>query len=292
MTRSDLARVLTRYQFIKISGLSLLSSTMAFRSYSGQNQKRNLRIGLCGSWDKGVLAKESGCSYIEAGVASLLMPDKSDAEFRKKFEALKATQPLRVECFNSFLPKELKSVGDDANHEGIINYATTAFERAEFMGVTIIVFGSSGSRNIPEGFDRTKAKEQFISLCEVLATLAARHQITLAIEQLNRAETNFITTLKDSAEIVERVHHPNLKMMCDIFHALREDDPPTELVRYKDHLVHCHIAEKKDRTSPGVSGDDFKINYKGRVSLECNWKSIERELPNAVKTLQDQFDRA
>jgi len=47
-------------------------------------------------------------------------------------------------------------------------------------------------------------------------------------------------------------------------------------------------------------GDDFKpylsalkkINYKGRVSLECRWKNMETELPVAVKTLQEQYQNA
>jgi sugar phosphate isomerase/epimerase len=290
--------MLTRKEFLRISGFSFLSSTLT--AFPHLTSKETLSVGLCGSWDRSTMAKQAGCTYIEAGVANLLMPDKADIEFRNRFDTLNATQPLRVECFNSFLPRELKSVGEHANHEGIIKYASVAFERAEFMGAKIIVFGSSGSRTIPDNFDRTVAKEQFISLCKTLAPLAAKRQILLAIEQLNKEETNFINTLRESAEIVEAVGHPNLKMMCDIYHAMREGDSPGELLRYMDHLVHCHIAEKKERTAPGVMGDDFipyftalkKINYSGKVSLECNWKNIEAELPLAVKTLKEQFDRS
>ena len=292
--------MLTRKQFLKVSGLSLVASTLPSFSYEVQKNKATLTIGLCGSWNNGVLAKQAGCSYLEAGVANLLMPDKPDTEFKKQFEMPSGSQPLRVECFNVFLPKELKSVGDQANHEGIVKYASVAFERAERVGARIIVFGSSGSRTIPDGFDRAKAKDQFIALCGRLAPMAAKHNITLAIEQLNQSETNFINTLQQSAEIVEAVHHPNLKLMCDIYHALKENDPASELIRYKEHLVHCHIAEKKERTPPGVMGDDFKpyfhalkkINYKGRVSLECKWKNMESELPIAVKVLQEQFEKA
>ena len=65
-------------------------------------------------------------------------------------------------------------------------------------------------------------------------------------------------------------------------------------------IVHCHIAEKQDRTPPGVMGDDFKpylnalkkINYKGRISLECRWKNLETELPVAVKVLREQYENA
>ena len=291
---------ITRKKFLKVTGLSLAAASLSSFSFDDIKTKKALTIGLCGNWSNAALAKQAGCSYIETGVANLLMPDKPDADFKNQYDTLAVTQPLKVECFNVFLPKELKSVGDQVNHEGIIKYASIAFQRAEIVGAKIIVFGSSGSRTIPDGFDRTKAKEQFIALCKMLAPIASKHNITLAIENLNQSETNFINKLGESAEIVEAVRHPNLKLMCDIYHALKENDSANELVRYKEHLVHCHIAEKQDRTAPGVMGDDFKpyfnalkkIKYKGRISLECRWKNMEAELPTAVKTLQEQFENA
>ena len=291
---------LSRKKFLKTTSVSLVAACLPSFSFGESKKKNALTIGLCGSWTNSALAKQAGCSYIEAGVANLLMPDKTDSEFKKQFDSLAATQPLRVACLNVFLPKELKSVGDRADHEAIVKYASVAFQRAQIVGAKIIVFGSGGSRTVPEGFDRATAKQQFITLCGRLAPMAAKNNITLAIEQLNQTETNFINRLEESAEIVETVHHPNLKMMCDIYHALKENDPATELVRYQAHLVHCHIAEKQERTAPGVMGDDFrpyfnalkKINYNGRVSLECKWKNMEVELPVAVKAMQGQYENA
>jgi len=295
-----MVRAISRKKFLKSTSVALVAAGLPSFSFGKWKNKNALTIGLCGSWTHSALAKQAGCSYIEAGVANLLMPDKPYSEFKKQFDSLAATQSLPVACLNVFLPKELKSVGDQADHEAIVKYASVAFHRAEMVGAKIIVFGSSGSRTVPQGFDRAKAKEQFIALCRALAPQAAKNNITLAIEQLNRTETNFINTLEESAAIVEAVHHPNLKMMCDIYHALKENDPATELARYQAHLVHCHIAEQKDRTAPGVMADDFrpyfkalkKINYSGRVSLECKWRNIEIELPVAVKAMQEQYESA
>ena len=291
---------ITRKQFLKSGGLSLAAATLPSFAVESLKEKGSLIIGLCSAWANSELARQAGCSYMEESVAKILMPDNSEAEFKKQFEALSLHQPLRAECFNVFLPRELKSVGDQANQEGILKYASVAFERAEIVGAKIMVLGSGGSRTMPDGFDRATAKEQFISLCRLLALLAARHNITLAVEPLNRQETNFINTLREAAAVVDAVAHPNLKMTCDIYHAMRENDPASEMVRYQEHLVHCHIAEKQDRTPPGVNGEDFtaylsalkKINYKGRVSLECHWRNMEVELPQAVRVLQQQYERA
>lgn len=291
---------ISRNRFLKITGYSTAAAALSqFSTFTHSKNKDVLTIGLCGGSDKSELAKEAGCLYIEAGVAKILMPNQPEADFKQKLESL-SNQVLPIKCFNVFLPGELKAVGDHADHEGIIQYASTAFARAERVGANIIVFGSSGARTIPDGFDRAKAKEQFIALCKSLAPIAGSRSITLAVEQLNRGETNFINTMAESGEIVEAVHHPNLKMMCDVYHALKENDPASEIIRFREHLVHCHIAEKEGRTPPGVMGDDFtpylralkKINYRGRISLECNWKNIDEELPKAVKVLQDQYTKA
>ncbi len=290
---------LTRKQFLKVSSLSAAALALTSASPFETTDKARLQIGLCGFADKSIFAKQAGCEYLEGATAKILMPSKPEEEFNQMLNTL-ASEPLKVKCFNVFIPGELKSVGDHAQHEAIVNYASVAFARAKKIGADIIVFGSSGSRSIPDGFERDKAKTQFTLLCKRLAPVAAKFNITVAIENLNKGETNFINTLHESAEIVEGVNHPNLKMMCDIYHALLENDPATEIIRYGDHLVHLHIAEKEKRTPPGVMGDDFtayfralkKINYKGKISLECNWQNFEAEFPVAVKTLQAQFEKA
>ncbi len=289
---------ITRNHFLRLSGLSTaalaIDPSVAFAKAKGK-----IAIGLCGYLEKSAFAKSAGCEYIEAGTAKTLMPSKPEEEFNQVFQKL-SDEVLKVKCFNVFIPGELKSVGENAQHEKIREYASVAFQRAERIGADIVVFGSSGSRTIPDGLDRAKARDQFISLCKSLAPIASKHKITLAIEALNKGETNFINYLHESAEIVETVKHPNLKMICDIYHALKENDPPGELVKFKEHLVHCHIAEKEKRTPPGVMGDDFssyfkalkQINYQGRISLECNWTNFEFEFPIAVKTVREQFEKA
>jgi sugar phosphate isomerase/epimerase len=65
-------------------------------------------------------------------------------------------------------------------------------------------------------------------------------------------------------------------------------------------LKHTHIAEKEKRAAPGVAGDDFrsyfsalkKIGYKGKLSIECIWADMEKELPIALQTLQTQWEEA
>ena len=254
------------------------------------------RIGVCTSIRNASILKEAGVDYIEESVRRFLVPEKSEEEFEINLEAA-FNCGLPVRACNSFLPGSLKSTGPDADHEGVIEYAATAFRRAQRAGIRMIVFGSSGSRSIPERFNRKRAEDQFVTLLKQMGPLAAPHGIVVAIEPLQVSETNFINTVPEGAEIVLRVNHPNVRLLADIFHMLRMEEPPDHIRQAGDLICHLHIAEKARRTPPGVEGDDFRpylhalieTGYTGCISIECGWEEMSSQLPAAVQTLHDQM---
>jgi sugar phosphate isomerase/epimerase len=239
---------------------------------------------------------EAGYDYIETYV-SYLMPDKSDAEFREHLDEINAQNAKIVSCVN-FFPASLKITGSETKHPEALAWADSAFRRAQAAGIPRIVFGSGGARKVPEGFDKQEATAQFVTFCKQLALSAERYGITVLIEPLNSNETNFINSLAEGAQIVEAVNHPNFKMVCDIYHMLRENEPASEIVKYGAYIQHCHIAEKEERSAPGVKGDDFipyfkalrEIGYSGCVSVECKWKNMQEELKPALAYLKQQAD--
>jgi sugar phosphate isomerase/epimerase len=254
------------------------------------------KIGICTSVGSAATAQGAGCDYIEEGVRSFLVPDKPEAEFREKVRLLKAS-PLPVLACNSFLPESLKSLGPEARHDEIIAFSETAFRRAREAGVRYVVFGSSGSRNIPDGFDRAEARRQFVALLRRMGPIARARDVVVAIEPLNRGECNFINTVAEGAGIVREAGDPNIRLLADIYHMLCEDEGPGSIVAAGPLLVHCHIAEENGRTPPGVHGEDFtpylealrRIDYKGGISFEGRWTDVAKELPVAVKTLEAQI---
>jgi sugar phosphate isomerase/epimerase len=257
------------------------------------------KIGICTSVANAALAKGAGCDYIEEGVRSFLVPDKPEAEFLEKLKLLEGS-PLPVLACNSFLPEALKSVGPEARPDEILAFAATAFRRAREAGVKTIVFGSSGSRAIPDGFDRGEARRQFVALLRRMGPLAREHGIVVAIEPLNRGECNFINSVTEGAAIVREVDDPGIRLLADIYHMLCEDEGPESIVAAGPLLVHCHIAEEDGRTPPGVHGEDFtpyldalrRIGYQGGISFESRWTDLATELPAAVKILEAQIARA
>jgi sugar phosphate isomerase/epimerase len=257
------------------------------------------KIGVCTSIANAAVAKSAGCDYIEEGVWDFLAPDRPEPDFRGMLE-LVGKSPLPVAACNSFLPGGLKSVGPEARPEDILAFAEIAFRRAREAGVRHIVFGSSGSRSIPDGFDAGEARRQFVRLLRRLGPVARGHGVVVAVEPLNRGECNFINSIAEGAAIVREVGDPGVRLLADIYHMLREAEGPESIVAAGPLLAHCHIAEEEGRTPPGVHGQDFtpylealrRTGYQGAISFEARWTDLATELPAAVRTLRAQIARA
>ncbi len=253
-------------------------------------------IGVCTQSSNLSMAEQSGASYVEESVRRFLVPTEPDSVFRHNLANVPGGNISIVAC-NSFLPGNLKSVGPNADHKTILAYADTAFRRAKEAGIKIVVFGSGGSRRIPEGFNPDTARTQFISLLGKLGPVAQKYDVVIVLEPLNSGETNFIHSVGEGASIVREVNHPNIRLLADIYHMLMEGESPDAIRRAGSLIHHCHIAEKEQRTPPGVHGEDFteyfkalkEIGYMGKISIECRWEKIESRLFTAIRTLKEQM---
>lgn len=253
-------------------------------------------IGICTKFGNAELLKRYGCDFIEEGVGGFLVPDKSEEEFSEILaQAQKST--LSVKVCNGFIPGKLKCVGLDAVHSEILEYMETVFRRAEKAGVEIIVFGSGGSRSVPDGFSHDEARKQFTNLCKAMAPMAEKHNVVVVLEPLNKKECNFINSVTEGGEIVEEVNHPNFRLLADIYHMKMDDEGPGSIVKFGHLIRHVHIAEKEGRAAPGTHEEDFssyfealkKVGYRGKLSIECNWENMEAQSANAISAIKKQL---
>ncbi len=254
-------------------------------------------IGICTNISNWKILETGGYSYLEESVQGFLVPLEDETVFNEKLALLKQSA-LPVPALNSFIPGKLKSVGPEPMHEEILKYAETAFRRAQITGVKHIVFGSSGSRKVPEGFAREVALEQFTDLCGMLAPIAEKYDVTIVLEPLNKGECNLLNSVADGGKIVKNVNHKNFRLLADIYHMLRENESPASIIENGDLIKHVHIAENKERAAPGTYNEDFRpyfralkeIDYKGQLSIECNWKKMEDQASPALQALRIQIN--
>ena len=252
-------------------------------------------LGICGT-GHAEAARAAGLDYLEANVTGFPMPESSDEEFAAN-KALAATIQPPIYSANGFFPGDIKVVGPEADIDRAVKYSETALRRAAEIGIKILVLGSSGSRNIPEGFSPEEAREQFIGFLKRIAPAAEKNGVIVALEPLQTSESNFINTVPEGAQIARETGSDFICVIADLFHMARMKEPPEDIVTSADKLVHCHIAEVEERTAPGVKGDDFtpylkalkNIRYEGRMSFECSWQDIGAQLPKAVETMREQI---
>jgi sugar phosphate isomerase/epimerase len=255
-------------------------------------------IGVVQDLENDSLLLASGFQYLVESTPKILSPrNVSNQEFQARLQTIKNLQVPLYAC-NLFIPGDLKVVGPDVDEKAVLDFVEIVLRRAQAAGLSLITWGSGGSRGIPEGFGRVKAKEQFIDIARKVAEVAARYDIVLALENLNSTECNFINTIQEALAIVKSVDHKNFRLCIDIYHMLKEGESPDAIVGTKGYAVYCELAEKEGRTPPGVHGDDFtpyftalyKVGYKGKIVIECRWKDLAAQGKTACQTIRGQID--
>lgn len=277
----------------------LLSMMLGLSPSQGRHRKNLLseRIGVCTGVSNADAVKRVGGHHIELGLSDFANPEKDDARFADDLQRALACG-LPTCSTNGFFPGSIKVTGPLADHQRAVQYTETALRRAHEAGIKVCVLGSAGSRNIPDGFPRQEAEAQFVELLRKLAPIARKYDIVIAIEPLQKSESNFINTVQEGYEIARKVNHPSVGVNADIFHMLREGESPQSLLNAgRRYIRNVHIAEAANRTAPGVEGDDFTpyfealraIKYQGNISIECGWSDFQKQVGPAIAEVKRQL---
>jgi sugar phosphate isomerase/epimerase len=253
-------------------------------------------LGMVESIDHDSLFYAAGFRLIGESVGKMLSPSLTEEQFLENAKKIKSSK-CKVYVCNILFPGTLKISGPEVDEKKVLAHVEVVFARAKKAGVPVIVLGSGGSRRLPEGYDYPLALANFTTLCGKLALVAQKHGITIAIESLNRTETNFLNTLAEVAEVVKKVNHPNFRLNADIYHMLKENEPPQHIIDAGKLIVYVELAEKENRSLPGVMGDDFKpyfralksIGYRGPIVIEAYSKKLREEVPVAYANLTTQL---
>jgi sugar phosphate isomerase/epimerase len=253
-----------------------------------------MKLGCCASIDLAEAVHRAGFDYLETGVTSLI-PDEDDASFAPILAKYRAS-PIPVAAFNLFLPRDLKIVGPEIDQPRLERYVNRALERIQVIGAAIAVIGSGGSRSVPEGFSRDEATEQIVRFLDLVADAAEQTNVTIAIEPLNRRESNIINSVAEGVEFALQVNRPSIRVLADFYHMDEEGEPLTEITAHQDWLAHIHVADT-DRLAPGTGSYPYaefvdqlrQANYDGMVSVECRWNDFDSEAAPSVEFLRRVF---
>lgn len=252
-----------------------------------------MTLGVCCGPDLSHTFATAGFDYIEVNAQRHLMPQASDAEFAPMREAL-ASSVLPCRAANAFLPAALKVTGPAVDRAALDAYAATACRRAHDAGLAVIVFGSGGARQIPDGFPRESAWQQLLDFARIAGDHAAHHHITIAVEPLRRQECNVLATVAESAAFVRQLNHPAVRLLVDAFHWHANGESPDDIVAAAPLIVHTHVATYAQRLFPGDEPCDFapffsalkQGGYAGSISIEAKWDGSPESAARAAALLR------
>ena len=249
-----------------------------------------MKIGVCCNYDRWGIVAEAGYDYVEGNFSKIAKA--TDEEFDEMKRALEASG-VRMEATNGFFSGEFQLYSKDdfeTVKKNVREYCELGFARGAALGQKVAVIGSSGARNIREGYTKEEAEEQFCEVLRICGEVGAKYGVAVTVEPLNTKETNFIITFADGLDIVKKTNHPNVLAMIDLYHHAQNGEELSTLDGTEGILVHAHLA-RADRQTP-IPGDEAeidpkiaylkKVGYDSRISLESKYTpDFETAIKNA-----------
>lgn len=232
-----------------------------------------------------------GYDYVELYLAPLA--DLPEDEFLAIVEQFAKTgMPCEACCI--FYPRTVRLTGPDVNWAQVEDYDRRAIARAARLGAKVIVFGSSGAKNVPEGFPHDQAWQQIIHAMHIAAPIAAEHGITIVIEPLNKKEANIVLNGAEGLKLAREIDRPSVQLLIDYYHMALENESPDILLEARDAIKHTHISTVPARTYPVVVEPAYipffanlkTIGYAGRVSIEAKTENFENDAIASLAVLR------
>jgi D-psicose/D-tagatose/L-ribulose 3-epimerase len=153
----------------------------------------------------------------------------------------------------SALTGDASIITDDAVvRERSLSFLRDGVRVAAELGAKLFVGPFLSAVGLKHGRRRTRDEwQRGIDSLQSLGDTLAAHDVTLAVEPLNRFETYALNTAEDAYALCEAVGHPNVGILYDTFHGhIEEKDTGNAIRRTDKHLKHVHTCEN-DRGIPG-----------------------------------------
>ena len=173
-----------------------------------------------------------------------------------------------------------------------IAYLNTCIDFAAEVGSPMVcgpMYSATGKTRLLSPVERKQQFDWAVESIVIVATYAQAKGVRLAIEPLNRFETDLINTLEQGVALCRAVGLDNVGLLIDTFHMHIEEKSLSESIRLAaPYIFHVQVSEN-DRGTPGkgqVHWDEFftalkDIHYEGQIVIESFLPTV-KEIARAV----------
>jgi D-psicose/D-tagatose/L-ribulose 3-epimerase len=181
---------------------------------------------------------------------------------------------------------------DASVRAGCRSYISECFRIAETLGAGFVagpMYSQCGkARQLPED-ERQREWDLAASGLRGVCDEAASRGLAIAIEPINRFETDLVNSTADGLRMVRDIGHPSAKLAIDSFHMTIEESDIGEAIRAAaGELIHVQVSENhRGVTGTGLTPwTDFRdallaIGYTGSIVIE-SFTPDNRDLAGAV----------
>jgi D-psicose/D-tagatose/L-ribulose 3-epimerase len=199
---------------------------------------------------------------------------------------------LEVSVCGAFGPGRDISSEDEETRASAAAYLRGCVDFAAAVGSPHVagpMYATTGVTRMLDDDQRAAQRGRAADGLRAVADYAAERGIRLAIEPLNRFETDLVNTLQQGVELCELIDRPNVGLMIDTFHMnIEEKDLADAVTAAGSHVFHVQASEN-DRGTPGsghVPWEPFfaaldRIGYTGPIVVESFLPTV-KEIARAV----------
>lgn len=222
--------------------------------------------------------RKLGFDFIE-----LLVPEPGELNLKETKQALDDAGLEVVLAARVNLERNIASADKNKQQCGV-DYLKYAIECSAELGSSIVggpltgnplVFAGRPPQPVEEN-ERLARKDRCVNGLASAALYAAQHEVILALEPLNRFESDVLCTTRQGIEILDAVDHPNLKMLLDTFHMAMEEASIAEAIGAAGKRIGHFQANENHRGFLGTGSINWtsvcralkEVGYKGPISLE------------------------
>ena len=203
-----------------------------------------------------------------------------------------ADQELKAIICGAFGPSRDLTHADPAFHQTCFNYLDSCLEIASELGAGFVagpMYSAVGKARLVAPEQRKVEWDLAVSNLRKVCRRAGEFGLDLAIETLNRFETDLINTSEDLMRLIGDINEPQAKAVLDGFHLnIEEPDLESAIRLVGDKLIHVQVSENY-RGTPGTGQTNWAawkrgleaINYRGTISIESFTPQV-KELAGAV----------
>ena len=207
-------------------------------------------------------------------------------------KAVLAEHDLNVVVCGAFGPERNLSSDNPVYAENARKYITWLIDAADFLGAKVVIgpmYSSVGKAHIEDPDEREKEWQRAVVGIRALADYAETKHIKLALEPLNRFETDMINTAAQGLTFISEVDRENVGLHLDTFHMHLEEKSSADAIRLAgDKVFHIHACEN-DRGVPGTGQVHWQavaqaikdIGYDDAVVIESFSQEV-KEIASAV----------